>query len=423
MGVDSTTFAANWKMIYRGIQDQCKALPALMNLLDEGEGQKITTMGGRGYTFLARVARNWRMGFRAEGTTGVGTAGNQGLAQATVSVKYAYVPNVITGQAVYFGKGDEKAFMDSKALESMYDAKDLASHCNVLAVGAERGGQLAQVSAAASGSFTADFSSNLPGAIYLSPGMYIDTNAVGGGALTLSAAQITAVNYTSRLVTVAGTAVNGEAVTLSGEAPASSSDFPLTAEGLVSLIASTGSRQGLNPATAGQESWASIQTDVGGVQISSQLMDEQISLTRKKSGSDPDLGYFPDGQANQLTAIATQTLRFDVPAAGAKKALDLGFTTYSYAGRTIVVDKDARQDRTYWGTRSALCKWEALPYGMADDEAGEWTRIYSSSGIADAVAALGRWYYQIGVKQRNAWSVYYNYVVTSSFLTTPTNVG
>ncbi len=231
MGVDATTYLADAKNIYGAIQDQVSTLPAFMNLLDNGPmNDPVSNIGIRGYTFLARLAPNWNMGYRAEGTSGVGTAGNQGLAQSTVSLKYAYVPITITGQAENLTKGNEKAFMQAKALEAKFDMKDIVSHVNVVMVGAQRGGQLAQVDAPASGSFTADNSSLLPGALFLRVGQLIDTNAVGGGALTISAATITAINYTTRVVTVPGTAVQGEAVTLSGEAALTTGAFPLTAE-------------------------------------------------------------------------------------------------------------------------------------------------------------------------------------------------
>src|SRR6266478_2755920 len=412
MGVDATTYLADAKNIYGAIQDQVSTLPAFMNLLDNGPmNDPVSNIGIRGYTFLARLAPNWNMGYRAEGTSGVGTAGNQGLAQSTVSLKYAYVPITITGQAENLTKGNEKAFMQAKALEAKFDMKDIVSHVNVVMVGAQRGGQLAQVDAPASGSFTADNSSLLPGALFLRVGQLIDTNAVGGGALTISAATITAINYTTRVVTVPGTAVQGEAVTLSGEAALTTGAFPLTAEGLISLVSDTGSRQGLNPATSGQASWASFVSDVGGVDLSSQLIHEQIAFCITRSGEYPDIGNYPSAQINRMVGIATTTLRFDVNAQGGslgKKALDLGFATFTYAGRTIIEDKDARPDRTFWGKGSMMRKFEAVPLSLAEDEAGTWTRIIATGGIADATAGLLRWYHQLGIMQRSAWSMYSN---------------
>lgn len=426
MAVDATTYLADAKNIYGAIQDQVSTLPAFMNLLENGPmNEPISNIGIRGYTFLARLAPNWRMGYRAEGTTGVGTAGNQGLAQSTVSLKYAYVPIVITGQAEQLTKGNAKAFMQAKALEAKFDMKDIVSHVNVVMVGANRGGQLAQATAPASGSFTADNSSNLPGALFLRVGQFIDSNAVGGGALSLSAAEITAINYTTRLITAAGTALEGEAITLAGEAALTTGAFPLTAEGLISLVADTGSRQGLNPATSGQASWASYLQDVGGVDLSSALIHEQLAFCKNRSGEDPDVGIYPSAQINRLVGIATQTLRFDVNAAGGsvgKRANDLGFTTFSYAGRTIVEDKDARSDRTFWGKAAMMRKFEAVPLSLAEDEAGTWTRIVGASGVADATTGLLRWYHQLGIMQRSSWSVYQNFSVPPAFLASPPTI-
>lgn len=426
-GVDTTTFLADFKNVYGGIIEQINTARVFFNLLQKGPmDSPISTIGGRGYTFLARTARNWRLGYRPEGTTGVGAAGNTGLAQSTVTLTYAYAPEVMTGQAINLSKGAERAFMAAKALELKYDMLDLMAHINVVMVGAERGGQLAQVLTAAAGSFVASTVGGLPGALYIISGMYVDAGAVGGGALTTTANLVSAVNYTTNTVTLttADTLTVGDAVYLAGEAAPTTGAFPYTAEGLISLIAATGARQGLNPATAGQTSWQSLTQDVGGQDISSQSIQEQISITSARSGEDPDLGIFPPAQTNMLTKIATTTLRFETAPNGgvAKKALDLGFRTYSYGGRTIVEDKDCRQDRTFWGKADKLRLFEAIPLSMADDDAGEWTRLIASGSVADAIGGLVRGYHQLGIMQRSAWSVYTNYSVPPAFLATPMSI-
>lgn len=426
MGVDLTTFLADLKNVYGGIFEQVSTKRAFFNLLQKGPMESpITTIGGRGYTFLARTGPNWRMGYRPEGTSGVGTAGATGLAQATVTLTYAYAPEVMTGQAINLTKGAERAFMAAKALELKYDMADLMSHINVVMVGAERGGQLAQVLTASAGAFVSSTVGNLPGSIYLRVGMYVDAGPVGGGTLTTTANLITAINYTTNTVTLttADTLNVGDAVYLAGEASATTGAFPYTAEGLVSLVAATGARQGLNPATAAQTSWQSFSQDQGATDISSQSIHEQISFCGNRSGADIDLGLFPSAQINAMTRIATQTMRFETANAGtsatAKKALDIGYTAWTYGGRTIVEDKDARPDRTYWGAAESLRLFEAVPLSMANDEAGEWTRLIASGSIADAIGGLVRGYHQLGIMQRSAWSVYTNYTVPAAYQTQP----
>ncbi len=428
IGVDTTTFLADFKNVYGGIIEQINTAKVFLNLLQKGPmDSPISTIGGRGYTILARTARNWRLGYRPEGTTGVGTAGNTGLAQATVTLTYAYAPEVMTGQAINLSKGAERAFMAAKALELKYDMLDLMAHINVVMVGAERGGQLAQIlTGATSATQTLSTVGGLPGALYLIAGMFIDCGAVGGGTNSVTAISISSVDYVLNTITLASsqTTVTGDAVYLAGEAAQTTGTFPYTAEGLISLIAATGARQGLNPATAGQTSWQSLTQDVGGVDISSQLIHEQISICNARSGEDPDLGIFPPAQTNSLTKIATQTLRFETAPNGgvAKKALDLGFRTYSYGGRTIVEDKDCRNDRTFWGAADKLRLFEAIPLSMADDDAGEWTRLIASGSVADAIGGLVRGYHQLGIMQRSAWSMYTNFSVPPAFLTTPMSI-
>lgn len=426
MAVDTTTFLADLKVVYGGIQEQVSTKAAFMNLLDKGPmDAPISNIGGRGYTFLARTGPNWRMGFRPEGTTGVGTAGNTGLAQATVTLTYAYAPIVITGQALTLSEGNYRAFMQARALEAKYDTADLISHINVVMVGAERGGVLAVVATSGAGTFTCDTTGNLPGAIYLRVGMYVDCAPTTGGTLTTTANLISAINYSSQTVTLttADTCTVGQGIYLAGEASATTGAFPYTCEGLISLVSDSGARQGLNPATAAQTSWQSFVQNVGGADISSQSIDEQISFTETRSGATVDLGLFPMAQRNMLVRIATTTLRFETIQASdggmGKRALDLGFKAYSYGGRTIVFDKDARPDRTFWGAAEAMRKFETLPLSLADDDAGAWTRLITSGSIADATGGLLRTYLQLGILQRSAWSMYYNYSIPPAFVTAP----
>lgn len=424
LNVDSSTYLADAKQVYGAIQEQLSTLPAVMNLFGDGGkfGKPITTAGIRGYTFLARLAPNWNMGFRKEGVVGVGNAGNQGWANSTVLLKYFYVPIVVTGQAENLTKGDQRAFMQAKALEAKYDMKDAVSHANVIAIGAERGGQLAQVAAPVAGSFTADNTALLPGSIYLRVNQVIDCLPVGGGAPSVQGAQITAINRSTRVITHnGGAATAGHAVALSQEYPSAAADFPLTMEGFVSLVNDSIAVQGLDPSVAAQQAWAAFNLDVGNVQISSQLILQLKQFVQNRGGEKVDIFIFPTAQINQLAGIATTTLRFDIGAASpmGKKALDLGFQVYEYAGTPIIEDKDARPDRIYAGASEMMKKFEALPLSMAEDEAGAWTRLFGVNGIADAVGGLLRWYFQLGVLQRSAWGVEKNFTVPTNFSTLP----
>ena len=433
MAVTTTTFAADAKNVYGVLKDQVGKEAKIFNLFRDGTqfAKPVNEIGINGYTFLARLKPNYQLGYRPEGTTGVGTAGQQGLAQSTVSLKYAYVPTVITGQAENLTKGNYRAFLQAKALEAKFDMKDLLSHINVVICGAERGGQLAQVKTGATGtSFTVSRASLLPGALYLSVGMPIDTGPVGGGTLTTQNNIITSLTYNSAaddtmVITTSATLATGDAIYLSGEAPSTSGAFPFTCEGFVSLVSDTGARQGLNPATAGQETWASYVKDAGATTITSQLIMETIQFVQNRGGVDVDSLYFPSSQINQLVGIATQNLRYnlDNPATLRKHAVDLGISSFQYGTRTIIEDKDLRNDRIYAGASEEMCHFVAVPLSMADDEAGTWTRIIgSSASIADAEAGLLRMYHQIGITQRSAWGMLKNLTVPTSFAQNPSSL-
>jgi len=431
MGVDTTTYLADAKIVYGAIQEQVSTLAAIMNLFGDGSkfGKPINDIGIRGYVFLARVQPNWNMGYRPEGTTGVGAAGNQGLTNSTVTLRYAYVPITITGQAENLTKGESRAFMQAKALEAKFDMKDIVSHVNVVVVGAEPGGQLAQVKAAGGGNpFTADNTGLLPGSIYLRVGMPVDGIPVGGGAPDFTNQKITAINYATNAVTLAGgVAVAGHAIALAGEYPqvAIANDGWFTANGFQNLINSSGVVQGIDPGVF--PAWQSYLQDVGGAALSSQLLQQLRQFVKNRGGVDSNLFVFPSAQINQYVGIATTTLRFDItnegPAAKVgKKALDLGFNVFDYAGLPIVEDKDCRTDRIFCGDSEMMKKFEAIPLSLAEDEAGTWTRVIGTNGISDAVAGLLRWYHNIGMLQRSAWGREQNFSVPANFATAPPTI-
>jgi hypothetical protein len=429
--VDTTTYLPDAKIVYGAIQEQVSTLPAVMNLFGDGSkfGKPINNVGIRGYVFLARVQPNWNMGYRPEGTTGVGAAGNQGLTNATVTLRYFYVPIVITGQAENLTKGESRAFMQAKALEAKFDMKDAVSHVNVVVIGAEPGGQLAQAAAAivAGTSFTADNTGLLPGAIYLRVGQPIDCIPVGGGVPDFTNTKITAINYTTRVVSVPATAVAGHAIALAGEYPqvAIANDGWFTANGFQNLVNSSGVVEGIDPGVF--PAWQSYLYDNGAGALSSQLMQQLRQFVKNRGGVDGNVFIAPSAQINQYVGIATTTLRFDItnegPAAKVgKKALDLGFNVFDYAGLPIVEDKDARTDRIYHGDSEMMKKFEAIPLSLAEDEAGTWTRIIGANGIADAVAGLLRWYHNIGIVQRSAWGRLQNLQVPTNFQTAPPTI-
>jgi hypothetical protein len=429
MGVDATTYLADAKNVYGAIQDQVSTLAAFQNLLGDGAkfGKPINDLGIRGYTFLARLQPNWNMGFRPEGYNGVGNAvanfGNQGLNNSTVILKYCYVPIVITGQAENLTKGQQRAFMQAKALEAKFDMKDIVSHVNVIQVGAQRGGQLATVSAATVSTFTCDTTGGLPGAQYIRVGMPLDFGPPGGGALTVTGQTVTAVNYTTNVVTfgpggTAPTVTNG--VFLSGEASPTTGAFPYTSECLWSIIAATGSLQGLNPATAGQQAWASYIKDLANAAISPAGLLALKQFVKNRGGSEPDCWITGSDQINELATIATTLLYYRTDQGGlGKKAIDLGFTTFELAGDAIVEEKDFWPGRVASMDSEMMKKFEAVPLSMAEDEAGSWTRVSGTAGVADAVQGLLRWYHQIGTLQRSATGAFTGCLIPTAFVGAP----
>ena len=183
--------------------------------------------------------------------------------------------------------------------------------------------------------------------------------------------------------------------------------------------------EGIDPGV--YPAWQSYLFDNGNAALSSQLLQQLRQFVKNRGGVDGNVFIVPSAQINQYVGIATTTLRFDItnegPAAKVgKKALDLGFNVFDYAGLPMVEDKDARTDRIFHGDSEMMKKFEAIPLSLAEDEAGTWTRIIGANGIADAVAGLLRWYHNIGIVQRSAWGRLQNLQVPTNFQTAPPTI-
>jgi hypothetical protein len=178
----------------------------------------------------------------------------------------------------------------------------------------------------------------------------------------------------------------------------------LTMEGLIGLVNDTGSIQGMNPATSGQESWSSFVLDVAGDDLSSTYLHTLKTFVQNRGDCTVDMFLFPSAQIARLVRFATQNYRFETNGAQGvgKKALDIGYSVFTYAGIPIIEDKDARPDRIYALDSSMFKKFEAIPLSLAEDEAGAWSRVQTATGIADAVMGVLRNYINLGTLQRSA---------------------
>lgn len=78
-----------------------------------------------------------------------------------------------------------------------------------------------------------------------------------------------------------------------------------------------------------------------------------------------------------------------------------------------------RPNHLYIGKSGTLVKFDESPLALANDGAGEWTRVIGTSGIADAVAGLYRHYFQVATTHRSAWGKATNLTIPEFWIDKP----
>lgn len=289
--------------IRKQINDECKVCSqAVRNTSD---------LVGRRAIVPLHMTRNVGIGARLEGEV-IPVAGNQGTTTQIVNLRSNYGRMRLSRQVISRMESDRGAFTRAVKLETDGLKDDSARDYNRQAWGTSDG-KIATCGTT-SGSTTVQLATTTPEQIMVSlaEGMRIDIGTVASPQTVAANRTITAVNITSRTITISGAAVTTSSsnfIFRQGSGGDSTNQRELT--GLQTIVDDSGILFNVDPSTYFQ--WASIVEDNGGSgnrPLSENLVQKAAMRARARSGKDIDQLWCEDGVYRAAINLLTAQKRF-----------------------------------------------------------------------------------------------------------------
>lgn len=288
---------------------------------------------GRRAIIAVNKSRNRGIGARADGGT-LPAAGQQGYADLLIPVKYNYARIKVTGPTIKAMTKDEGSFTRAVDSELKGALRDLKNDYNRQLIFGDGTGALAKCGTTSASTTVQLNTTETDTMKYMEVGMYIDIIDVDDDTVLASNRSITALNTTNDTITISGAAVTTDSthrICLTGSWKNEVNGFSL-------IVSTTGTFQGINRATAGNEWWkGNVYGNSGTLRaISDDLLQQVWDDCEEK------------GDAEDLILITTRGIRRKyINTLTAQKRfvnnLDLGggFKAVDFNNSPMLVDKDA----------------------------------------------------------------------------------
>ncbi len=384
MPASLTTVNAITKEIYTGrirtqLQDEAVGLKRIEKTSEGVESQ----VGGKYVTFPIRVRRNHGIGYRNE-LEQLQDAGQQGYASVRVGLKSGYGRVRLSGQLIELADTNYQAFSSAMDLEMNGLKDDLAKDSNRIFYG-DGNGTVAKLTAASTGTTITVGSTQ-----YIELGQQVDVVSPAG-AIRASNLQVTAVNQTTKVVTLSGavaTAALNDLVVRTG-------NFGREPNGLASLVTSTGTLFNVDPTV--EPTWAAITDANGGTPraLSEGMMIKNTDDVRVNGGK-TSLFLTSLGVRRAYFNLLSQQRRYNNT-----KEFAGGFTGLAFNnGREIPVieDVDCPSGTMYGLDESSMKVYRKEAWNWMDKDGGIWKWVNNF----DAYEAIIHQYWEIGLNRRNA---------------------
>ena len=398
------TFASEaLKLVYGDLHEQLRDKNPALEFI-EASAQNITR-NGKEVIFDTHIGRNQGIGARGVREK-LPVAGAQKYKQAHLYLKNLYGAIEVDGQLFEQAADDYNAFINVVDMEIKGLKRDLARDLNRQIYG-DGTGKLAVVSAQPSGTtLTVD------SVDYLEEGMIIDvvdpTTGVKQQSGDASTIVITAINETTKVITVTGTlgtfSTNISANDIIVRSSNGVNNFGKELTGLGKIVKATGSLHDIDPATT--PVWAATEKALGSVGTPGTLTELQlINLVQsvdKKSG-DVDVFLASPGVYNAYWNLLQGFRQFTNGAGltGGQRSF-----TFEALGKPIrfVSDYAAPKGTLYALSSKELVINRKKDWSWMDRDGSMWSRVADT----DAYEARIYQYSEIGTYRRNAHAVLSN---------------
>lgn len=388
MVADLATVDSIMKEVYVGkIQDQLQNECVGYKRIESSSNGVESTVGGKYVTFPVRVKRNAGIGYRNELEL-LQDGGQQGYASVRVGLKYGYGRSRISNQTMELVDSNYQAFANAMNLEVQGMKDDILKDTSRIFYG-DGTGAMASIPTGATGNTL-----TVTNPQYLEVGQLVDIGTAAqllAGTPIAAARNILTVNYTSGVFTFDGASAvvsNASFVTRQG-------NYNREANGLGSIVTSTGALFNINPSTVPQ--WAAVVDSNGGTNrnLSEGLMITDVDTVRRNGGK-TSLLLASLGVRRAYFNLLSQQRRYP-----STTTFEGGFQGLAFsAGREIplVEDVDCPINTMYGLDESSLTIYREKPWDFSQRDGHIWKWVVGY----DAYEAFLYQYWEIGTNRRNA---------------------
>lgn len=372
---NTSTFSAAMKTRFLGpIRDQLNSNKVLLfGIRDkQGEGKSSEPQGtvafrgieaeadgidfvGNDFRIPLRTGRNAGVGSRSENAV-LPAPGNEAFTYISDPLRYHYGLFNITGQLMKASESNEGAFKRALTVEMEGITDALKRKVNIDAY-LDASGVLTVTTAGTSAANTLTVAST----VHLAVGDVLDIVDTAGPTYKANARTITAINRTTKVVTVSGAALtcaSGDSLVRASTDSTSgtpNNDLGQTINGLSNIVKGSGTLHGLNPAT--NAFWVSTEINAGGAVVGDNLLRQLVDAIGFESGDEEELVLITTrGIRNRYANTLTAMKRFND---AQSVTLRGGFKALLFDEKPMVVDDHCQPGRI-WALNTPQMFWSQM---------------------------------------------------------------
>lgn len=333
------------------------------------------------------LGRNWGIGMR-KNREALPDPGYQRGARTQIQMRYAFGQIIVTLHAMAATRNTQGSYAAVLDVETQGLMEDLPKDINrqlfmdgTGRIGQVNGAPAANVITLDNATLTAPLNAN-EFTKYFEVGQRIDS--YNGTTLRVAGMNVTAVTATTVTVDNSGATADNDYLTIQG-------NLNQEVTGLLALVSATGTYQGINRATAGNERWKANVISTSG-DITEDLLQQAYTSCEKASGMSPTIAIGTYELRDKFASILQGNRRY-VNTMNYKG----GFSGVEFNGLGLVPDPDAPRGHVFMLNLPYIALYQQAGMQFMDDDGNILSR---KSGYA-AYEATTYWFFEMGARRCN----------------------
>lgn len=391
MGQTMAQLAPILKEVYEGtLNDQLNGeTRAYTRLNSTAKGVADKPMGGKYVNFAIHTGRNSGIGARNE-MEALPNAGRQQTAEATLNLRYQYGAIELSGQTFELATKSYQTFADAVDLEMERIKDDLSKDRNRQYFG-NGNGKVATVVSVLGQVITFDSVQHIQDEEVLDIVVAADGTSHGSGVM------VTAVNESTKAVTVSGTLAG----VVAGDIAVRKGSWNREWTGLDAIISDTSTLYGVDPATT--RVWKANVNALNG-SLTEAVWKRMADKIARQGGKTTVMWTTPGVERAYWQLLSSQR-RFVNPKDYAGGYTGLEFNAGSSGSIPILTDWDAPAGKSYFVNEKAINLYRPHGFKFMDRNGSMWTQKSDAAGTYDAYTARLYEYSELGTHRRNTHGV------------------